>query len=70
MTGWGEDPNKWVIQKSGTGSGWSVFPPNDGEAWIHPSFEAAVDAVAGDLIRCVGCGYPVKIGSHGYWCAL
>lgn len=35
---WGEDPSKWVVQKSHFGGGWYVAPPNDGEGWIVPEF--------------------------------
>lgn len=46
MTGeWGEDPSKWVIQKSSASQGWSVFPPHDGEAWTHPTFDEARQVV-------------------------
>lgn len=45
MIEWGEDPDKWVIQKSSFGAGWCVFPPRNGEAWSMPSFESAVAAM-------------------------
>ena len=38
MSEWGEDPDKWVIQKSAFGGGWLVLPPHDGEPSIVPNF--------------------------------
>lgn len=35
---WGEDPSKWVVQRSAFSPGWVVFPPHDGEASIVPAF--------------------------------
>jgi hypothetical protein len=57
MSEWGEDPNKWVIQKSAFSDGWMVYAPHDSGGALHASFNDAV-AVAG------GVGYLKKGGTE------
>lgn len=39
--GWGEDPNKYVLEKGAISGKWAVWPPQDGDPIYFSSFNKA-----------------------------
>lgn len=46
MTGWGTDPDKWMIRQSRQSGNWHVWPPRQAFYQEHRWFKTAAEAFA------------------------